>query len=49
LLERPDGRLPVLVELLLGARVFAFLEQVLALSRSRRASASENVPSLPLP
>src|SRR6202030_3849573 len=29
LLERPGGRLPVLVELLLGARVFAFLEQVL--------------------
>src|SRR3977135_1198260 len=31
LLERPGGRLPVLVELLLGARVFAFLEQVLGL------------------
>jgi hypothetical protein len=31
LLERPGGRLPVLVELLLGARVFAFLEQVLCL------------------
>ncbi|KJC45203.1 hypothetical protein UP06_14205 [Bradyrhizobium sp. LTSP857] len=26
--ERPCGRLPVLVELLLGARVFAFLEQI---------------------
>jgi hypothetical protein len=49
LLERPGGRLPVLVELLLGARVFAFLSRSLALSRSRRASASENVPSLPLP
>src|ERR1700730_1821338 len=31
LLERPGGRLPVLVELLLGARVFAFLEQVFGL------------------
>ena len=31
LLERPGGRLPVLVELLLGARVFAVLEQVLGL------------------
>src|SRR5258708_12473815 len=31
LLERPGGRLPVLVELLLGARVFSFLEQVLGL------------------
>jgi hypothetical protein len=31
LLERPGGRLPVLAELLLGARVFAFLEQVLGL------------------
>ena len=41
--ERPGGRRPVLDELLLGARVSA------ALSRSRRASASENVPSLPLP
>src|SRR5262245_22963489 len=31
LLERSGGRLPVLVELLLGARVFAFLEQVFGL------------------
>src|SRR5258707_7227772 len=31
LLKRPGGRLSVLVELLLGARVFAFLEQVLGL------------------
>jgi hypothetical protein len=31
LLERPGGRLPVLVELLLGARVFAVLEQVFGL------------------
>src|SRR5258708_32125679 len=31
LLERPGGRLSVLVELLLGARVFAFLEQVFGL------------------
>jgi hypothetical protein len=31
LLERPRGRLPVLVELLLGARVFAVLEQVFGL------------------
>jgi hypothetical protein len=34
---------PVLVELLLGARVFAFLEQIFCLV------ALENVPSLPLP
>jgi len=31
LLEGPGGRLPVLVELLLGARVFTFLEQVFGL------------------
>src|SRR5262249_7257832 len=43
LVERPGGRLPVLVELLLGARSLPSLSRSLALSRSRRASASENV------
>lgn len=41
MLERPGGRLSVLVELLLRARVFAFLEQVFGVALASRVGERE--------